>query len=70
MVTTQGIACRLFRGADPLGLRAIKRDHLANVASLEHERWKRAHPSDPVRAAEAREGAPDARQAATGLRIA
>jgi len=22
----------------------IKRDHLANVTSLEHERWTRAHP--------------------------
>ena len=22
----------------------IRRDHLANVTSLEHERWKRAHP--------------------------
>ena len=22
----------------------IKRDHLVNVTSLEHERWKRAHP--------------------------
>src|SRR5436309_968168 len=27
----------------------IRRDHLATVTSLEHERWKRAHPSSAGR---------------------
>jgi len=42
--TTMGIAPSSPSGADPLGLRAINLDHLANVTSLGHERWKRAHP--------------------------
>jgi hypothetical protein len=32
--------------AEPIssGYVLVKRDHLANVTILEHERWKRAHP--------------------------
>ena len=36
---------------DPIhsGCVLIRRDHLVNVTSLEHERWKRAHPSSAGR---------------------
>jgi hypothetical protein len=33
-----------FREPIHSGYVLIKRDYLANVTSLEHERWKRAHP--------------------------
>jgi len=35
---------RLPREPIRSGCVLIRRDHLANVTSLEHERWKRAHP--------------------------
>ena len=40
-----GLRRRPPRGADPLGYVPIRRPSLAaNVTSLEHEPWKRAHP--------------------------
>jgi len=39
---------RLPRQPIHAGCVLIKRDHLANVTSLAHERWKRAHPEVSV----------------------